>query len=394
MPLSLSGDHRRRHRKPLDFGDKCTVDVDIENNEIVGLVNFKNESKVVERYAVNSTNDLIEVIANIEQKSSLGEDYKLVSSESFNDDYWVLVWENLLDKDSYNPYDSVKVTVDRRDKSIVTLKRFQMVPEMTKPQITEEEAIQAAQPIQKRIGQALDGKVSLTVVRPNFFWNEGGPYAVADFVRLAYKVSFDEESYIVYIDAITGENIGGTVLKADGKAFATSSLSYASDSCYYAKDAFGRLGYNALASYVSNTSALGTNILNYWNSSTAYAFYVDCHGNSTTLSDNSTWSLNSNQVSGNWYFVFLDACDTAANTTWANAFKINGYSKRAYLGWSATVDTTKAYEFCTYFFPETYRRSSTTNVRDAAVWAAGLVPGSGSTPIRFYGDTSYNGQAY
>lgn len=37
---------------------------------------------------------------------------------------------------------------------------------------------------------------------------------------------------------------------------------------------------------------------------------------------------------------------------------------------------------------------STKYVRDTAVWAANQVPGSGNTPIRFYGDTTYNGRSY
>ncbi len=144
-----------------------------------------------------------------------------------------------------------------------------------------------------------------------------------------------------------------------------------------------------------------SDVLNYVNNDPkAYAFYINCHGNSSSLatkdsSGNSKLVLNSSEVSGNWHFVFLDACKTAANTTWANAFKINSnYSKRAFLGWSNLINQVNSHEFSGYFWNEVAARKYTSNVRDAAVWAADKVPGSGTTPIRFYGDRSYNGTAY
>ena len=130
------------------------------------------------------------------------------------------------------------------------------------------------------------------------------------------------------------------------------------------------------------------------NGSNSYGFYIDCHGSSTKLSSDVT-IRKSSQITGNWHFVFLDACNTASTTGWANAFKIRGYNKRAFLGWRTTVNESDAYEFCDYFWHEMCSHSHSTHyVQDTAVWAANQVPGSGTTPIRFYGDTSYNGRSY
>lgn len=68
------------------------------------------------------------------------------------------------------------------------------------------------------------------------------------------------------------------------------------------------------------------------NDTKAYGLYIDCHGSTTTLATNSQTILTTNQVKGNWHFVFLDACSTAANSNWPNAFKINSsYSKEHFL---------------------------------------------------------------
>lgn len=132
------------------------------------------------------------------------------------------------------------------------------------------------------------------------------------------------------------------------------------------------------------------------NDSQAYGFYIRCHGTSTELhADYNTFMLHYSEVKGNWHLVFLDSCSSAASSNWPNAFKINSsYSKRAFLGWGTKTTENPTYQFNCYFWPETTAQKHSKNIRDAAVWAAAQVPGIGTTPIRFYGDRSYNGRAY
>lgn len=214
-------------------------------------------------------------------------------------------------------------------------------------------------------------------------------------MRLAYKLSVNNGSFTIYIDAITGENLGGSISKSvDAKAFAYSNFALSQESANLAHDWMARLGWNTVPSYVANDASLGTEILNWWNSSTAYVFYVDCHGSPTVLADatepiNATWMRSTAEVSGNWHFVFLDACNTAVDTRWANAFKTIGYSKRGFLGWYDTVQTGGAFHFGQFFWPEVVNHAHSSNIYDAAVWSAAQVIGE-YTPIGYSG----NGRAW
>lgn len=393
----------------VQFSNICSVGFD-ENNSIISISNFKDNTNFSSKPAtafsvdsevyatttsVSSQVYLNRLIGEIEANNDFTGSYKLVSSGALDDRYWQLEWEKDLGSGILNPYDSLKVAVDRNDNSVAVYNRFDMTTNATKPVISESEALTAAKPVLDTISNVQSKTVSLTVTRPNYFWNDGGPYKTADFARLAYKVSVNDGAFLIYIDAVTGENLGGDISKTeDGRAFAWSGFTYAQQSANLAYNGMNGLGYHMLASWVGNGAGMGTAIQNYWNGSASYAFYVDCHGSPTTLTDNATWWLYTTDVTGNWHLVFLDACSTAVNTGWANAFKVNGYSRRAFLGWSNDVQEYPVYQFCTYFWPEAVNGAHSNSIRDAAVWAASQVPGQGTTPIRFYGDTTYNGRAW
>lgn len=264
-----------------------------------------------------------------------------------------------------------------------------MAPNTTKPVISEKDAMASAQSVLSTIPDIKDTKITLDTIRPNFHWNDHVGYEQADFVRLAYKITVNNGS-IIYIDAVTGENLGGaTSLSENAKAFSLYDLPLAITIGNAAYAGLKNLGYNSDL-YVGFGPDMYTSMKTFLNSSNSYGFYVSCHGTSNYLTDIKSWWLYSSEITGNWHFVFLDACSTAANTTWANAFKINGYSRRAFLGWSTIVSTDNTYLFATFFWPQVGLGS----IRDAAVWAASKVPGAGTTPIRFYGDYTYSGRAY
>lgn len=98
-------------------------------------------------------------------------------------------------------------------------------------------------------------------------------------------------------------------------------------------------------------------------------------------------SIRRTNVSGNWRFVFLDGCETAVDTGWAEQFNIYGRSGRAYLGWFDTVQLVYTHQFQDYFWPRVGNKA----IQALALDAANSVPGQGTTPIRFWGDTSYTG---
>ena len=234
-------------------------------------------------------------------------------------------------------------------------------------------------------------------IKPNFFWNDKKvAYNNADIIRLVYDVTVDG-IYKVYVDCETGEVIGGDILKAVNNCgtYAYNGFSYSTESRNLARTYLKKLGYTSTSTLVGD-SGLRNKVYNFVrNDPQAYGFYIDCHGSTTTLATDSNNILSYTEVLGNWHFVFLDACSTAANTNWSNKFHISSsYSNRAFFGWRTSVTVSDAYSFCSAFWPETYNQNHSNNVRDAAVWAAAQVPGSGTTPIKFYGDTSYNGRAY
>lgn len=122
-----------------------------------------------------------------------------------------------------------------------------------------------------------------------------------------------------------------------------------------------------------------------------YAFYFSGHGTQNALGFFEHILITPNDVHGNWHFVFLDSCNSASGTSWANAFNINGYSNRAFLGWNGTIEWDPGYAFAEHFWPLV---NGVNTIQNAAVVAAALVPGDGTTPIKFYGDTSYTGMAW
>lgn len=371
------------------FSNGIVADFD-KNMNIVSYYNYKTSNTC-------GKNGLDSFIKSLRNEYNIDDSYML-SINNDNDDT-VYYWEKVDENGLKNIYDSLTVRVDTTNNQVISINRFYDSAESNNIKISEESA-------KKIILDYCGNSQEITsceqvYTKPNFYWNNDSvAYTKVDMVRLAYKITVDNLN-IFYVDTETGEIIGGdTIMAANNSAvFGNSGLIYVGANMSNAKLAFNKLGYTSSVDNVGLN--IRSDVLNYVNNDPkAYAFYINCHGNSSSLatkdsSGNSKLVLNSSEVSGNWHFVFLDACKTAANTTWANAFKINSnYSKRAFLGWSNLINQVNSHEFSGYFWNEVAARKYTSNVRDAAVWAADKVPGSGTTPIRFYGDRSYNGTAY
>lgn len=176
---------------------------------------------------------------------------------------------------------------------------------------------------------------------------------------------------------------------ASAKVFSNSRSSYYNSSGSYAVYGLGKLGY-------STTSALGAitrDSMLEWigNTGNGYAMYVHTLGGAGYFNDYYGNSINSSMISGNWDFVYIDSSNSAASTALANAFHTTGYSSRCFLGWNGDVTTANADSF-NYYFWMTYVGGGS-SIRSAAVNAASCVPGSGTTPIKLYGSTTYTGAA-
>lgn len=194
----------------------------------------------------------------------------------------------------------------------------------------------------------------------------------------------------VYIDAITGEILGGGELKTDhAGVFGSYAVNRTTECVRLARDGFSKLGY--IIDTELTGSYLRDDILNYLNGSSSYGFYITCHGNPNTIGDGNTgtWSVNASDIHGNFHLVFLDACSTAADRTWANAFKCD-QAGRGFLGWRTDVQSENTYLFCQYFWTHVGSKP----ICSVAVDAATAVPGAGTTPIVFVGDRNWYGYAY
>lgn len=187
--------------------------------------------------------------------------------------------------------------------------------------------------------------------------------------------------------------ISGSTYAAEGaKAFGNNAISTYIDDMDFAFGGFRKLGYSS-----STCAAYYNDIMNWINtSSNNYGFYITTHGptDEDAMAGTNFFCTEDgnyiypNNITGNWHLVYIDACNSKRSNAFANAFKISGHSNRGYLGWATSVPTVSANQFNDYFW-NTY--VTTRSIQAAAVAAAGQVPGAGTTPIRFVGDTGWYG---
>lgn len=176
---------------------------------------------------------------------------------------------------------------------------------------------------------------------------------------------------------------------ASAKVFASQKSAYYHDCAVYAVDGLGRLGYSPCTSSIGPIDR--ASMLDWiGNSGNGYAMYVHTFGGTGYFNDYYGYSIDSSMISGNWDFVYIDSSYSAADASLANAFHTTGYTNRCFLGWSNAVGTSDSDLFNYYFWLYYVGNSS---IRTAAINAAGRVPGSGTTPIKLYGSTTYTGAA-
>ena len=186
----------------------------------------------------------------------------------------------------------------------------------------------------------------------------------------------------------------------NARVFMTSYFSTATSDLTHASNGFKKLNYSTSTHWNPSRYA----ILNWTNSggndysNNNYAFYISTHGptdeaaqaGTTFFTDNYGVQITPSDITGNWHLVYIDACNSKRNSNFPIALNITGKSNRAYLGWATTVNAVPANTFNNYFW-ETYVTKYP--LQQAAINAAANVPGSGTTPIRFSGDTSWYGYA-
>ncbi len=375
--------------------DESYISVD-SNNQIVDIYHADADLLAPTWEETFSTSEE-QYIATGEQTLEMLElegEYKLVKSEKVTVDYWLLAYRQVLENGLVNECDGVNITIARKDASLAFLSTFDLEANTTTAEISKEEAIVAAQPVIEKLQATVDG-AELCYVQPNYYWREGGPYEPADFVRLAYNISLNGGNQFVYVDAVTGEVIGGNVMMLSAGAYGDGYMSESSSNVSLAKAAFKRLGYSATGT-TSKEYSLKNTIMSFLKKSDAYGFMFYGHGDNDVIcakdtKDDIVWSLNRTTIdgyNGNWKFVFLSACETGT-PAWASAFNITSNSQdRFFMGFYNTVKVTNMRQYNREFWPQVngsrYLYTAAVNTRNSLSTL--------DLPLYCLGDKTYNGK--
>ena len=332
--------------KIINYNDFSTVDKDrriYDENETLEDIKYKYNDKSLIQPIID------EIYNNLEL-----EQYELVSCHDMLDGTWSIVWNKVMENNIVNPFDVVVVSVDAKDGSIITFNRNCITPECNINMINEEDAIKFAEPVIKKVEKYDKVTTQLTVVKPNFFWEEGGPYEEADFIRIAWKIILDGNIFID-VDAETGEILGGDITQSDGARVMCTVPAFYNTAVRtnLAAEAFARLGYYQPAwCQPWNDWVVKTDITWLITHPELYGLFLSCHGPAQNwtpgnryLTDSREWTLFPSEISGNWHFVILDACCSINYTDFADAFHANGYAGRCCVGWNVEIGTRTAHEF-------------------------------------------------
>ena len=284
-----------------------------------------------------------------------------------HDSVWTLTWYKDCGNGLFNPYDNLTAFIDAKDGSFMTMGRNTMEPNTTNPIVTEQQAIEFAQPVVGRFSGVGQTTAKLTYFRPNFYWeNNRDLYKDADFIRLAWEIKLDDVAYI-YVDALSGEILGGSDTKVYGRALCADPAFYRSDQLVtMANSALSRWGYNVSGGFgpwngfIREEDVRWT--LEYPNLT---GMYLTCHGNvlfngvgvivgPLSSERDRNWVITADTVNETFHFVFLDACmssHVSGIDSWRRAFHIgNNGSLTAFVGWNVSVEPVVSYDFCTRFW--------------------------------------------
>lgn len=364
-------------------------------------------------YALTQRQQLDPYIEQLEEQFKL-QDYVLVQCDTtVHESRWTLTWYKDCGGGLLNPYDNLTAFIDSADGSLVTMGRNTAEPNTTNPLVTERQTLEFAQPVTSLFSGVEHINASLTYFRPNFYWESNSvQYEEADFIRLAWEIRLDSAAS-VYIDALSGENLGGGQSQVYGRALCAQPDFIDSDKrIQWANSGLSRLGYDVSGGfgpwngYIKESDVRWT--LEYPNLT---GFYIACHGNNMgrgiheLYGANNTigirpelreWRIPANTVDEIFHFVFLDACSSSnvnCIDSWRTAFHIGGYdSDTAFVGWNIDVDNYVAADFCQRF----WNRVNSYTIYNCVILSLtegrelyGVLCNPG-----FSGDTGYYGRAW
>lgn len=351
-------------------------------------------------YSIKNIEQIQETLNDIVSVNNLQE-YKMVECNNDIEGVWNITWNKILFDNVVNPYDVATVSIDAKDGSIMLFSRNTIEPESINVIVTEEQAIEIAKKMYNQNVNSSDILAQLTTFRPNFYWEKGGPYEEADFIRVAWKITI-ERNTIIMVDAETGEILGGDTKMADGaRAMSLVPTFYkAAERADAAAEAFERLGYVQPYACQPHTGWVKKeDVMWVINHKSLYGLFISAHGLEdengnflNAITDGENWTLYSSEVSGNWHFVYLAGCLTSSTDAFAKAFKTKGYSGRCFVGNNNSVSTRTSYEFIINFCGKLGSKSVLNCVLEARQEV--LNAGHDDCNPGFIGDSNYYGWAW
>lgn len=378
------------------------IDVNADNNTIEGIYNNKENASLAETTNEENAKNIAQTLYD---NLDFPKEYELSYAKEIDDNTWEINFQMKYDN-TYNPYESVKMFLNPTSREIISLSKFSEKPIEIEDSISIETIKENVEKYNEEINKKLFDKINkeysckieidtaeLTYTKPNtFFESNITDEAELQEVRKAWKINCSQ-NLIIYIDAESGEIIRGDYSRYEEAQAQNANYfpQYDGDCTESARIGFQKLGYST-----STAGASDSEIRSWISDSTGahYGYFIVTHGGNTNgnlhfVSSTGTPFFPSD-VRGNWHLVFIDACNSKDNNQFAQAFKITGYSNRAYLGWYGSVNAGPDTQFQKYFWEN---EVTTSTIQQAAKDAASQVPGSGTTPIRFSGDTSWWGYA-
>ncbi len=376
-------------RIELDDQNRLVSFINLTDVGTIGREKILLDNTPLSTNSVESTNDLQTTITELESFLNLSS-YTLVTCEEQIQNYWTLVWEKNLGNGLLNPFDIVAVTVDGTDGSISLITRNTIEPNATEPIVTASRAVALARPVTDLFDYDTIS-TRLSIVRPNFYWESVDNifYEEADFIRLAWIVEIDD-SVSAYIDALTGEILGG------GRTKATYARAVASLPDFFGNSISAEMAERGLISlgYTHPEPRVDTGmrqididyVLFHAN---LKGLYLSCHGSGTHISGDNNWIIYPSQISSGWKFVFLDACYSSVSPFPQRFIDVGG-SNQCFVGWNDEIWDVTAYRFCEEF----WRRTNSVSILNAVLLAQNAVIAAGYTDCKpgFWGDLNYYGR--
>lgn len=380
----------------------------LQNDKITfgkqSYIEFDNEGKIKELDRVEENKSQLSekddyktfvdsTINMLYEKGYVPTNYKLNYSDSFLDNGWLLSFTKKNDFGAENLYDQIRVTIDKSTNKIMSYKKINKY-NLNKPaNISDAKAKEIAKgffeskniPLNETLGS------KLMVEEKNNFYD----YSITKTVKvynptLIYKIK--NNGLYVYIDAYSGKIVGGDFDKSkNGCAWYLGENGYNNwEDAKEIQSIMTTLGYKATRDRVEVDGSDVNTVRAFLKNTNSYAFSFSGHGNSQSIGSRDGWTISYNEISGIWNFVFLDACNTGADTYLSNAFGITNNSRnKIFLGWFKTVNGSLTYNYVKSLnnFVKKYPNDKFYN----NVWKA-LDSSEQYFPLRFRGDKKTTGR--